>query len=468
MATQPSVATAPVGEVRRFELPYQAVPGRLVNPAIGLCSMALRAGDSAPYTIAVTLLDAPDHRLIRADVWLAHRVIDGRGEWYLASDAWAPWLPTERIEPMGDADIPEELMDLVRPFRRGAPLGSVAALICERDEYALRGADAELLAVLRDDRVEIRSGGLITARYREVTVTGVADWLTMAQLTWLTEMLVAVGATRVARFPPLTRRLGAPASGLSDFPPPRKCLPGDSLESVWNYRLGRRLRALTYADLAIRGGADEALADIVEQLQEVRLQLRGLTPLLDEIWVAELVTQVDWAVASLTSTADPTAVLSSQRYLRLLDRLISASRAPALGDHGHTPGGAALTTLLATRLKEFLTLGGQLEADSPDHDWQQALTAATLLTDCCGVQVRPGQAVLRLSRRASKATDALTDCVRAAEAYAAMRLDELRPPDAFEAGRAYERLHDEERIARRKFIGQWSRRARRLTLEDKS
>lgn len=460
--------TAPVGEVRRFELPYTAAPGELTNPVIGLHSLALRAGDHAPYTIDVTLLDAPDHRLIRAGVWLAHRVLDDRGEWYLATDVWTPWLPAERIEPMGHADIPDELVDLVRPFRRGATLKPVAVLTCDRSEYVLRDADAAALAVLRDDRVQIRSGGLITARYREITLTGAAARLTTAQLTWLTERLVAVGATRVARFAPLTQRLGAPASGLSDFPPPRQCRPGDSLELVWNFRLGERLRALTYADLSVRGGAGDGVPELLEQLHQVRRQLRGLTPLLDEHWSADLVTQLDWAVASLEAPGnDAAGVLSSQRYLGLLDRLVSASRAPALGDHGPRAGGAALSKLLDTRLRELVDHAGALNEDSADGAWQEALRVAGLLHDCCRVQVRPGRAVTRLARRAGKTAEALSACVRATEAYAGLRLGELSTIDAFEAGRAYERLHGEQRRARSDFVQEWPRRARRLTLEEK-
>lgn len=452
-----------MGTVRRFELPYAAEPGDLTNPAIGLRSLAVRAGEYAPYTIDVTLLDAPDHRLIRAGVWLAHRVLDGRGEWYLATDLWQPWLPLERIEPLGHDD----LMDLVRPFRRGATLGPVAVVTCERNEYALRGPESAMVAVLRDDRVQIRSGGVTTARYRELTLTGVEDQLTAVQLVWLTEALAAAGASRVDEFPPLTQRLGAPASGLSDLPPPRECHPGDSLELVWNFRLGSRLRALTYADLGVRGGDRAGVTDLLDQLGQIRLQLRGLTPLLDEQWATELVTQVDWAADSLEATADPIAILSSERYMRLLDQLVSASRAPALGDNGPKAGGAALAALLTTRLEQFLDLAGGLSADSPDRDWQEAYSLATLLHDCCVIQVRPGRSVTRLARRAARVAEALRECVQAAEAYAGLHFGELSTVDAFEAGRAYERLHGEQRAARSEFVGEWPRRARRLVAGDK-
>ena len=73
------VVVEPIGEIRRFEMPWAAAPGRLVNPEIGLCSIALRAGDHAPYEIDVTVLDAPDHRLVRAGVWLSRRAHRAHG-----------------------------------------------------------------------------------------------------------------------------------------------------------------------------------------------------------------------------------------------------------------------------------------------------------------------------------------------------------------------------------------------------
>ena len=64
-------------------MPYSAPAPRMVNPELGLHNLVARAGHNAAYEIDVTLLDAPDHRLIRSGVLLAHRVLDGRGEWFL-------------------------------------------------------------------------------------------------------------------------------------------------------------------------------------------------------------------------------------------------------------------------------------------------------------------------------------------------------------------------------------------------
>ncbi|ERF57378.1 hypothetical protein H639_06870, partial [Cutibacterium avidum TM16] len=44
----------------------------------------------------VTLLDSPDHRLLRSGIVIAHRVVDGLGEWYMDAPEWSSWLPVAR------------------------------------------------------------------------------------------------------------------------------------------------------------------------------------------------------------------------------------------------------------------------------------------------------------------------------------------------------------------------------------
>ena len=92
---------------------------------------------------------------------------------------------------MGHADLPEELADMIRPLRRRATLGPVAALICDRREFALRDEDGTTLALLRDDKVTVRRGGLTTARYREVLITPVGPGLTDEQVAFLDRALTA-------------------------------------------------------------------------------------------------------------------------------------------------------------------------------------------------------------------------------------------------------------------------------------
>ena len=87
-------STNPVGQ-RYYDMPYSAATPRLINPDLGLHHLIARVGHNAAYEISVTLLDAPDHRLIRSGVLLAHRVFDGRGEWYITAPDWQPLLPEQ-------------------------------------------------------------------------------------------------------------------------------------------------------------------------------------------------------------------------------------------------------------------------------------------------------------------------------------------------------------------------------------
>lgn len=461
-ARQQKTAAEPLGDVRRFALPFTAAPGRLSNPAVGLCSIALRGGENAPYTIDVTVLDASDFRLVRAGVWLAHRVVEGRGEWYLATDRWTPWLPAERVEQMGDVDLPQVFADLVRPFRRGAALRPVVALTCDREEFALRGEAAQLLAILRDDRIQVRSGGVVTASYREVTLTGVANRLTSAQINWVTEVLGGVGGVRVPEFPSLAERIGTPATGLSDVPAPRECRPGDSLERVWNHRLSRGMRELTFADLALRARAPGAHADLVERVLDIRRQVRGFVPLLDADWSRELAAELDWLVDQLADGSRAETVVNGERYLRLLDRIVSAARAPAFGEHTDEPAGIMLAGELGARLGEFVVACDAVAADAGDEAWRAALTAATRVTDSCLVQVRPGERVGRIEERVTRLADRLRACVRATEEYADLDVGSLTSAEAFAAGRRFERLFADEHAARRDFLERWVRQRPRL------
>ena len=180
--TSGNPSTRPPGQ-RFYDLPYSAPAPRMINPDLGLHNLVARAGHNAAYEIDVTLLDAPDHRLIRSGVLLAHRVLEGRGEWFMTAPDWQPLLPKDRIELMGHSDLPEELADLIRPLRRRATLGPVAALNCDRREFALRDDRGATMALLRDDKVTVRRAGLTTARYREVMITPIGEGLNDEQVS---------------------------------------------------------------------------------------------------------------------------------------------------------------------------------------------------------------------------------------------------------------------------------------------
>jgi len=321
----------------------------MINPAIGLHNLVARAGHNAGYDIDLTLLDASDHRLIRSGVLLAHRVLDGRGEWYLGAPDWVPLLPKERIDPMSHGDLPEELADLVRPFRRRATLGPVAALRCERREFALRDDRGSTLALLRDDKVTVRRGGLTTARYREVMLTPVGPGLSEQQDLWLCHVLDQAGATQVEKFPRLVTRLGAPSNGLTDFPRPVPFEPSATFGAFVTTLLSRRLRELLVADLAVRADRPQAARDLAGHAGQLRWDVRALAPVLAGQWLEDLDEELEWVreEASREAVAQQDgpegergrlkARLRSERYLALLERLVTAARASRAGESSGRP-----------------------------------------------------------------------------------------------------------------------------------
>ena len=196
----PERPSNPVGQ-RYYDMPYSAATPRLINPDLGLHHLVARIGHNAAYEISVTLLDAPDHRLIRSGSCLPIGCWTGVASGTSPAPDWQPLLPEDRIELMGHADLPDDLADMIRPLRRRATLGPVAALTCDRREFALRDDAGTTLALLRDDKVTVRRGGLTTARYREVLITPVGPGLNDEQAAWLDRSLLQVGATQVPRFP---------------------------------------------------------------------------------------------------------------------------------------------------------------------------------------------------------------------------------------------------------------------------
>ncbi len=485
----PDGAGLPEDGPRRFEMPFPATAPRLINPDLGLTTMVGRLGRDAAYSMDVTVLDAPDHRLLRSGVLLAHRVVGERGEWYLAAPRWAPLLPSERAEPMGYGDLPEGLSGLIRPFRRRAPLGPVAALTCERREFEFRDAVGGPLGLLRDDRVTVRRGGVTTARYREVTLTPTGPGLTDQQRAWLTDRLSDAGGTPVDDFPPLVNRLGAPATGLTDFPEveaPAADLPFGTFVARW---LARRLRALVAADLrlsgtdgdprgprdVVRGSEAEEqniagwptdpllAADLVAEAVRLRDEIEALSGVLDTDWISDLDDELDWVIEP-GGPAGLRARLRGERYLAVLDQLVNGIRAPKIGELSRLPAADVISTVIDDARAEALAAADELSADSGDDDWDavaQGLAGyhrALRLAEIGGgvdQSARPSSERRRLDR-ARDGLAVVEDRVRRAEQLRdqAAAAD---PAKAFELGRRYERLLAELAADRAEFLRRWAK-----------
>ena len=510
--TPSAVKPRPAGQ-RLFDMPFSSQVPSPVRPDLGLASLVARAGHNAGYEIDLTLLDAADHRLIRTGVLLAHRVLDGRGEWYLGAPDWVPLLPKELIVPMGQGELPDTLAELVRPFRRGAPLSPVAALRCERREFALRDADGRSVALLRDDRVTVRRNGLTTARYREVMATPVGPGLDEAQAEWLGQCLAAAGGTEIDRFPRLVRRLGAPATGPSDLPAPAGLASG-TFGQFLTQLLGAGARDVISADLAIGAGVPDAEDRLVDSVGILRRRLEGLRQVLGADWVDEVVEDLDWLVAPVepplvtaptarsgwpgsssgvvgsgsAAAADdlaalggpgtvvagnrsdavpdgPRARLHSLRYLSLLERLVAAARAPRTGADAAQPAAEGVESLYNTAMTRFVRAADRLAVEGTAQTWATARAAAEQLSRAAVIRSlvaleKTDQDLARLS----PVVDLLEQAYAVDREAAAVLegIDALTPAEAFETGRRFERDRESGRTVRSEFLTRWAKTRRKL------
>lgn len=491
----------PAGQ-RLFDMPFSAQVPSPVRPELGLASLVARAGHNAGYDIDLTLLDAADHRLIRTGVLLAHRILDGRGEWYLGAPDWVPLLPKELIVPMGQGELPDDLAELVRPFRRGAPLAPVAALRCERREFSLRNAAGQSVALLRDDKVTVRRNGLTTARYREVMLTPVGPGLDDAQTEWLGGCLAAAGGTEIERFPRLVRRLGAPATGPSDLPAPAELATG-TFGQLLTQLIGAGARDLISGDLAVSAGVPGADERLVDSVAILRRRLEGLRPVLGADWVDDVVEDLDWLVTPVepplvssrerrsgwpgTAPSDDRAALGgpggpdsggpsalpsgyrarlhSLRYLSLLERLVAAARAPRAGADAAQPAVEGVEGLYASALNRFVRAADRLAVEGTAQTWATARSAAEGLARAAVIRALVArEQTERDLARLRPALDLLERAYAVDQEAAAVldRIDELSPAEAFETGRRFERDREGGRAIRSEFLTRWAKTRRKL------
>ncbi|WP_022911216.1 hypothetical protein [Aestuariimicrobium kwangyangense] len=459
-----------------FELPFTVDAPRLVNPALGVDRLTMSPKQS--FELGTTLLDAADHRLLRAGVMLAHRVQAGLGEWYLDAPGWQPWLPVDHVVELGAAgDLPADLAELVRPFRRLATLGPVAAINQERHVFTIKDSDDVTLGSLRDEKITIRRGGLTTARFREATLE-CGPAMTTGQRRFLAEGLLSVGGVRVDEFPDAMHRLGAPGTGLSDFPEPREYDSSTSLEVFVSSLFAERLRSVMRADLALRASdlarqaratSDPDLAPgqmlsaepVFSELETLAVQLRALAGVLEPAWREKLENEL---VSLVHGERDLPISRLDDRYYGVLDALVQAVRAPQLGDWSQRKAREVLQQQAQSGLSILATRITRLTPEAPLDQWQAVQAAATqLLVGVEGVGGLFGKRGKQLRKRLKQLLAALEPCVVPVEEPDADELAALDGPTAYRRGLEAADATRARRQARTEFIQAWPKLRSRIS-----
>lgn len=437
----------PQPPVLRFQVPYTADPPQLRSEAVGIARV--RRG-AAVVSLDTTLLDTVDNRLLRAGVVVAHRVSQGRGEWFLSAPGWSH-LPEAETADIGDhAELPARFAHLIRPFTRGALIGPVASVHSDVQSFTLLDADEESVADIADEQVTVRRGGVTTARYREITIATTRR-ASVQQRHFVIDAMLAISASPVSDFPTLQQRLGPPATGPSDFPAPHPLHRHATMEELVTHVLARDLRRILDAELAALSGD---ASDLREALSQSHDHIRGFAHALDPEWCTATMEALDDARGSDPSDA-------AEATNRVVDAFVTAIRAPRLGDVSHREA----APLLLGRAEQAMAILADrcrvLDPANSEESWTAAHQAADQLAASAAVAGR------LLGRRGAKALEVLTEVrdelSRCIGTDPVVDPSGMSPAEAFEAGRAVERTRQERLAGRAAFVGRWPRHLARIT-----
>jgi CHAD domain-containing protein len=328
----------------------------------------------APQALRFSFYDTADLRLTRAGValWFT-RLADARfdRERPLGSEA-TPWQLSvagrTQAFPGGSATVPPALVALVTAYTRGAPLEPVAVLRYSRVIYEFRDGKGRDLGGVVDDRISVLENRRVRIKLRQLCVEpGLdADHLTKP----LVRLLRTAGASERRYAPPHVRALGAAALGAADVPEPAPARPGAGLSDVLTSALRRDVTRIIQTDPLVRLRAVDGVHQMRVAVRRLRSDLKTFGSLLDQDWTAHLRSELRWLGSALgavrdsevlrvrlrqTAAADPVApldraalaridadlaartedatagldtVLTSPRYLAILDELMIAANDP--------------------------------------------------------------------------------------------------------------------------------------------
>lgn len=429
-----------------FDVDLDAPSPALTSVAAGIDRVAFRTPE--PVHRDVTVFDTQDERLLRAGIVVAHRMVAGVGEWYLAAPTWQPRLPAERVEPLSaSVGLPQAFLDLIEPITRRAPLGPVAALDGDRQAYVMRSADGTPLGVIEDEVVTVRRGESVVTRYRQVEVTP-GPTMTSQQASHVAESLQSIGASRVERFPSLQQRLGAPATGMTDFPVPQPLRRTATMEELVSAVFAADLRGITELLLDSVRDKRSHVAPLNAQLESVRRDLRGLAHAIEPAWRERTESLLSGLPHERIEDATNVA-------LDVSEALVREVRAPKLGDVAQEE---AAPLLLARAQQAALIMAdrcGALRAGSPDSDWVAALGAAEILAISSAV-AEPvlGKPLRRIARRLQTVTEHLRTCSGDWETSES-DLEGLSVAEAYTLGSQVERGRARTSTERARFVALW-------------
>ena len=346
-----------------------AVPAAFALPDLEDLAAAVDTSPVDERRLETVYYDTPDLRLAR---WGANlRIRQGEG-WTLKlpSTSEGPALTRRELEFPGDASQPPDAaVALVIAYVRRATLVPVASLSTLRRRVQLKNREGTVLAEVVDDDVSVIQGLRVQSRFREVEVE-LKDQSAERLLDPILARLRGAGAADEDQASKVVRALGARATAVPEVDPLALTSASTAGELV-RHTIALSVASLMRHDPGVRLGDD--LEDVHRArvaTRRLRSQLRTFRTLLDTEWASALREDLRWLGGGLGSVRDrqvmaqrvrsrtgalaeddaPTVAdlaaelqaeseeararlvldMRTDRYIDLIERLVEASRAPAL------------------------------------------------------------------------------------------------------------------------------------------
>jgi CHAD domain-containing protein len=343
------------------------------------------ASARAPKRLLATYVDTDDLRLLRWGVTIRHRTGDGwtvklpdslDGDFLVRRELTFPGLPRR---------VPDEVLDLVRAYARTEPLSPQARLRTVRRVVDLRAGDGGVVGEIADDEVSILDGRRIAGRFRELEIEAseaMGEGLAEGLVAWLQR----AGAGEPSVTPKVVRALGEAA----EAPPEvvaEKLGADASAGDVVRRALATSVIRLLRHDVVVRLDSHlEGVHKTRVATRTMRSDLRTFAELVDPQWSAALRGELGWLAGLLGRVRDTDVMLArlrdgtealpaatagaaapilatlererasaraelleamrSDRYVALLDRLVSAAREPVLAEPAARPAAEIVPRLV--------------------------------------------------------------------------------------------------------------------------
>jgi CHAD domain-containing protein len=423
-----------------------AVPPAFALPDLEDLAAAVETSPIDERRLETVYYDTPDLRLAR---WGANlRIRQGEG-WTLKlpSTSEGPALTRRELEFPGDArQPPDAAVALVIGYVRRATLVPVASLSTLRRRVQLKNREGTLLAEVVDDDVSVIQGLRVQSRFREVEVE-LKDQSAERLLDPILARLRGAGAADDDQASKLVRALGARATAVPEVDPLALTSASTAGELV-RHAIAVSVASLMRHDPGVRLGDDtEDVHRARVATRRLRSQLRTFRTLLDTEWANALREDLSWLGGGLGSVRDRQVMahrvrsrtvalaeddaatvadlaaelqaeseeararlvldMRSDRYIDLIERLVEASRAPALIPEAQKRA-AVVIPALARR------------------DWKQLRKGVTGLSDQPGdPELHRIRILAKRVRYAAEAAEPIAGKIAARSAEAAAALQDV-------------------------------------------